>query len=107
MMTLRHGLCSFTRCANPSEAINRHKEGPRKIRASRQPMSNRGCRRMDDEIMILRLMALARKRWPDELGARPKLKIVGGTDITKAMPQVRCRPSVRLKTYRRAKETQR
>jgi hypothetical protein len=31
-----------------------------------------------DEVMVCRLMALARKRWPDEYGTRPKLTLLQG-----------------------------
>jgi hypothetical protein len=31
-----------------------------------------------DEMMVCRLMALARKRWPDEYGTRPELTLLQG-----------------------------
>lgn len=31
-----------------------------------------------DEVMVCRLMALARKQWPDDYGTRPNLRLIHG-----------------------------
>ena len=41
---------------------------------------------MDNPQMVARLMFLARQRWPEEYGTRPKLEIVGKPVAKRATP---------------------